>query len=138
MNSVFDLQSLFPNEAFDFLGVKIPKYGSLTPNEQKALVATDDELSMLGYKCEAVKILLVSRCEGIEQDLDMSKLPIHAIAAAYEFLVNEINEWKPKEEADEEDQEKKAPTGQTSITNSDSITPTMNSGIAQSTSSESP
>lgn len=128
MNPIFDLQSLFPDEAFDFLGVKIPKYGSLTPNEQKALIAIDDELSMMGYKCEAVKILLTSRCEGIGQDVDMGKVPIHLINDAYEFVVGEIHEWKPAEI--EEDTEKKAPTGLDSISSSDLTTQVSISGIA--------
>lgn len=133
MNSSFDLKALFPNESFDFLGVKIPKYGSLTPNEQKALLDIDENLSWLFYKCAAIKILLVSRCDIAE---DTGKAPIHVINEAYDFMVNEIHEWKPK--ADEEDPEKKARTGPDSITNLDSTTLTPSSGTAQPISSESP
>lgn len=134
MNATFDLQSLFPDESFDFLGVKIPKYGSLTPNEQKALIAIDENLSMLFYKCAAVRILLVSRC-NIAEDTDIGKLPIHVIDEAYDFVVGEIHEWKPKQQ---EDTEKKESTGLDSTTSLDSTTLTPNSGTVQSTSSESP
>ena len=135
MNATFDLQSLFPDESFDFLGVKIPKYGSLTPNEQKAIEA-DENVLMLSYKCAVVKIILLSRCENIPEDVDTGKAPIHVINAAYDFVVNEIHEWKPQ--ANEEDSEKKAPTGQDSTTDLDSTTLTPNSGTAQPISSESP
>ncbi len=130
----FDLQKLVPKESIKFGSVTIPKYGSLTPLEQDALAAVDDSLSMALYKPAIVKAFLICRCD-IPEDTDLTKVPKHLIEPVYDFVINEINEWKPKSN---EQGEKKEPTGLNSTTSSDLNIPAPNSGDAQSTSSELP
>lgn len=130
----FDLQKLVPKESIKFGSVTIPKYGSLTPLEQDALAAVDDSLSMALYKPAIVKAFLICRCD-IPEDTDLTKVPKHLIEPVYDFVINEINEWKPKSN---EEGEKKELTGSDSTTSLDSTTLTQNSGTVQPTSSELP
>ena len=104
----FDIYRLLPKESIKFGNIKIPKYGSLTPLEQEALNAIDDQLLFPRFKAEFCKILIQSRVENVDKDLDLNNVPIHLLDELYEFGMNEARQWiTPSEESDIEEGEKK-------------------------------
>lgn len=98
-----------PEDGFEFGNIKIPKYGSLTPREQMALVAISlGELGINAYYAEVVRAIVNSRCEA--PDWDAMDVPIAHLRKAFEFVIGESNEWQEPQE-DATDEKKSQSTG---------------------------
>lgn len=126
----FELSIPMPEEGITFCGVKIPKYGSLTPNEAIALssISLDSGMPVIRYYAEIGNIILRSRTKLRPYTVDeLMDLPIQIaqLKELFDFVISENRQWKEEEETKTDEGE--SPTGQISTGDSEQATPAKKS-----------
>lgn len=124
----FDLDIENKDRNFKLGNLEIPSYGSFTPKESKLLddAEVNNDLPTSFWYVDALAIFLVSRCAySLEAAKDaLLNLPAHLLEEGFDWIRKEGNRWRPEEPDAEEAKKPETPTGQESIGDSSSDTPT--------------